>query len=39
MTLYVGADSLPVQAVVHDKNGTTTIDYSRYNAPMTIDAP
>jgi hypothetical protein len=39
VTMYVGPGSLPVESVVHDKNGTTTIDYSGYNSAITIDAP
>ncbi|HLK32622.1 MAG TPA: hypothetical protein VKT29_05995 [Terriglobales bacterium] len=36
-TLYVGSDLLPVQNVVKDKKNTTTIIYSNYNAPITIE--
>jgi hypothetical protein len=39
VTLYVGANSLPVQDVVQNKNLTTTIKYSQYNAPISIQAP
>jgi hypothetical protein len=39
VNLYVGPDWLPVESIVHDKNLTTTIVYSAYNTPMTIDAP
>ena len=39
VTLYVGANSLPVQSVVHDKRGTIRIKYSQYNAPISIKAP
>lgn len=38
VTIYVGSDSLPVQSVVQDKKGTTTINYSKYNEPITIEA-
>jgi len=37
-TLYVGRNMLPVQAVVNDKKATTTIKYSKYNAPISIEA-
>jgi hypothetical protein len=36
-TLYVGANHLPVQAVVHNKKQTTTITYSKFNAPISIE--
>jgi hypothetical protein len=39
VTLYVGANWLPVQSIVQDKNLTTTITYSQYNAPISIEAP
>jgi hypothetical protein len=35
-TLYVGADHFPVQVVVHNKKKTTTITYSKFNAPSSI---
>jgi hypothetical protein len=38
-TLYVGRNQLPVQAVVEDKKNTTTIKYSKYNAPISIEVP
>jgi hypothetical protein len=38
-TLYVGHNMLPVQAVVNDKKVTTTIKYSKYNTPISIDLP
>lgn len=38
-TLYVGADSLPVQAVVKDSSVTTVIQYSKYNEAITIEVP
>lgn len=38
-TLYVGRNMLPVQAVVNDKKNTTTIKYSRYNTPISIEGP
>jgi hypothetical protein len=38
-TLYVGRNSLPVQAVVEDKKNTTTIKYSKYNSPISIELP
>jgi hypothetical protein len=37
-TLYVGRNMLPVQAVVNDKKNTTTIKYSKYNTPISIEA-
>ena len=36
-TLYVGSAGLPVEAVVQDKKTTATIDYSNFNAPITIE--
>jgi hypothetical protein len=36
-TLYVGRNMLPVQAVVNDKKNTTTIKYSKYNVPISIE--
>jgi hypothetical protein len=36
VTVYVGADSLPVQTVEQDKKVTITIDYSNFNAPISI---
>ncbi len=38
VTLYVNAQGLPVQSVVKDKKVTTTVEYSKYNAPITIEA-
>jgi hypothetical protein len=38
VTLYVGADMLPVQSVVNDKKTTTTIKYSKFNASISIEA-
>ncbi len=35
-TIYVGANSLPVQSVVHNKDVTITIEYSKYNEPISI---
>lgn len=37
-TLYVGRNMLPVQAVVNDKKTTTTVKYSKYNTPISIEA-
>jgi len=37
VTLYVGANSLPVQSVVQDKKMTTAINYSKYNEPISIE--
>jgi hypothetical protein len=37
VTIYVGANSLPVQSVVQDKKLTTTIKYSKYNEPISIE--
>lgn len=36
-TLYVGPDSLPVENVVKSGKHTTTITYSEYNQPITIE--
>jgi hypothetical protein len=36
-TLYVGKDLLPVQNVIQDKKNTTTIIYSKYNEPISIE--
>lgn len=40
-TMYVSPDMLPVQVVVKDKEGkeVTTNVYSKYNQPISIDAP
>lgn len=38
-TLYLGDDSLPVQAVVKNSSVTTVVSYSKYNEPITIEAP
>jgi hypothetical protein len=38
-TLYLGDDSLPVQAVVKSSSVTTVVNYSKYNEPITIEAP
>jgi hypothetical protein len=38
-TIYVGPGMLPIQTVVQDKKGTTTIKYSKFNEPITIEAP
>jgi len=38
-TLYLGDDSLPVQAVVKNSSMTTVVSYSKYNEPITIEAP
>ena len=38
-TLYVGTDSLPVQAVIEDKGKTTTISYSKFNESLSIEVP
>jgi hypothetical protein len=35
-TVYIGADHLPVQAVIHDKKHPATITYSKFNAPISI---
>lgn len=37
VTLYIGANSLPVQSVVQDKKMTTIIKYSRYNERISIE--
>jgi hypothetical protein len=39
VTLYVGPGSLPVQRVVHDKNLTTVVKYSKFNEPISIEPP
>jgi hypothetical protein len=36
VTMYVGADSLPVESIVKTPRGTVTVDYSNYNVPVTI---
>ena len=38
-TLYLGDDSLPVQAVVKNSSVTTVVSYSQYNQPINIQAP
>ena len=38
-TIYLGDDSLPVQAVVKNSSATTVVNYSQYNQPITIQAP
>ena len=38
-TLYLGDDSLPVQAEVKNSGATTVISYSKFNEPVTIEAP
>jgi hypothetical protein len=37
VTLYIGPNLLPVQSVVQDKKMTTTIKYSKYNEPISIE--
>jgi hypothetical protein len=40
VTLYVGANSLPVETVVNNNDKSmTTIKYSQFNAPISIQAP
>jgi hypothetical protein len=39
VTMYVGADHLPVASVVQGSNGTTTIDYSQWNGAISINLP
>jgi hypothetical protein len=36
-TLYVGANNLPVQAVMHQAQGSITATYSQYGAPIHIE--
>jgi hypothetical protein len=36
-TIYVGANMLPVQAVINDKKNPTTIKYSKFNVPISIE--
>ena len=36
MKMFVGPDNLPRRNEVTDSNGTTTVTYSDYNAPITI---
>jgi hypothetical protein len=36
-TVYVGANHLPVEVVVHDKKHPATIIYSKFNAPISIE--
>ena len=38
-TIYLGDDSLPVQAVVKNSAATTVVNYSKYNEPIAIEAP
>lgn len=38
-TIYLGDDSLPVQAVVKNSSATTVVDYSKFNQPISIEAP
>jgi hypothetical protein len=38
-TIYLGDDSLPVQAVVKNSSATTVVSYSKFNEPITIEAP
>lgn len=38
-TLYVGAGWLPVESVIKSKKKITTIDYSKYNEPISISLP
>jgi hypothetical protein len=38
-TLYLGPDSLPVEAVVKNRGMRTIIDYSKYNEPVAIEVP
>jgi hypothetical protein len=38
-TIYLGDDSLPVQAVVKNSSVTTVVTYSKYNETITIEAP
>jgi hypothetical protein len=37
VTLYLGANSLPVQSVSTSKNVTATVKYSKYNEAITIE--
>lgn len=39
VTLYVGAHWLPVKTVIKNKKKTTTIDYSKFNEPISIELP
>ena len=36
-TLYVGANNLPVQAVLHQQGMSVTTTYSLWNAPIRIE--
>lgn len=38
-TLYVGSDSLPVQAVIENKGKKTTVNYSKFNESISIEVP
>jgi hypothetical protein len=38
-TIYLGDGSLPVQAVVKNSSATTVVSYSKFNEPITIEAP
>ena len=37
MKMYIAGDNLPRRNEVTDKNGTTTVTYADYNAPITIN--
>ena len=37
MKMYIASDNLPRRNEVTDKNGTTTVTYSDYNAPIVIN--
>ncbi len=37
VTLYVGANSLPVQSLIQNKKATTTIRYSKFNESISIE--
>ena len=38
-TWYIGVHDLPVQAVLSGAGHTTVVQYSRYNVPVSIQAP
>ncbi|HEX4269695.1 MAG TPA: hypothetical protein VHY36_17540 [Steroidobacteraceae bacterium] len=38
-TIYLGDGSLPVRAVVKNSSATTVVSYSKFNEPITIEAP
>ncbi len=39
VTIYLGANHLPIQSIVKTSRGPVTIVYSGWNSPIAIDAP